>query len=324
VRLIEVGEVPPNLTYSLAFRLEAIQDEYSFEFDGTRLRVPFWLRRADGAWNDTKLERRVLKYMDRRHYKEHPIAVTARKLPDDTFSSTDEQVALLSVYGWERFSKRSMLDGLCYLVAGALLDCQIRTTVHEDTRSCPNDYCDTLSDVDKGMNKGALCETCSGALQTGIETGKISVRQAVAIQRIFDHVAGRRLIFVLMPFDSSFDSVYASIARAATSSGFECVRADEIHRPGVVMQSVSEMIGRAELVVADLTGRNPNVFYELGEAHAAGKNTILIRQDLPSERDVPFDLQHRRYLQYLPSALGGLEAELRKYMAQSRNIGAAE
>jgi len=48
-------------------------------------------------------------------------------------------------------------------------------------------------------------------------------------------------------------------------------------------------------VIADCTGRNPNVFYEIGLAHASGKPVILITQN---SDDVPFDIRHLRYIQY--------------------------
>ena len=320
-RLLEVGKVPPNVTYSLVFLLEAIQDVFSFEFDGTVLEMPAKAVRSDGTWDDTKIERQVVRFMADRGFGEHPIAITAAQLPDDTFSSSDEEVTLLSIHGWETFSRRSPVDGLAYLVAGALLDCYVRTKVHlKETRACPNDYCDTLSDVDKGMDNGLLCRECSVALQKGMKRGDVSLREVVAIKRILDHVAGRRLLFVLMPLSDKFDSVYRCIAAAAKKTGFECVRADEVREPSVIVDSISEMIGRAELVVADLTGSNPNVFYELGEAHATGKSTILIRHDDPKTSVVPFDLRHHRYVQYELNrgGLAALRQELVGYMAEAQ------
>ena len=55
------------------------------------------------------------------------------------------------------------------------------------------------------------------------------------------------------------------------------------------------LIIRSRFIVADCTGRNPNVFYEIGIAHTIGKPVIAITQ---STTDVPFDLTHRRYIEY--------------------------
>lgn len=54
-------------------------------------------------------------------------------------------------------------------------------------------------------------------------------------------------------------------------------------------------------MVSDLTGRNPNVLYETGLAHACDRDVILITQN---EGDVPFDLKHIRYIKYLPNQEG--------------------
>jgi len=61
------------------------------------------------------------------------------------------------------------------------------------------------------------------------------------------------------------------------------------------------LISKARVVVCDLSGRNANVFYETGIAHAVGAEVILISQH---QTDVPFDLQHIRYINYLPNVEG--------------------
>ena len=61
------------------------------------------------------------------------------------------------------------------------------------------------------------------------------------------------------------------------------------------------IIARAKVVICDCSGKNSNVFYEAGIAHAIGKEVILITQ---SKQDVPFDLRHLRYIHYLPNDEG--------------------
>ena len=63
--------------------------------------------------------------------------------------------------------------------------------------------------------------------------------------------------------------------------------------------------------MCDVTGRNPNVFYEAGIAHAMGKKVVIITQN---DQDVPFDLRHLRYVRYLPNEQGleSLQADLRE------------
>ena len=79
------------------------------------------------------------------------------------------------------------------------------------------------------------------------------------------------------------------------------------------MTLIWENILRADLIIADLTGRNPNVFYELGYAHALHKNTVLITQSID---DVPFDLRHRQMIKYFATAKGykDLNESLKNYV----------
>lgn len=105
--------------------------------------------------------------------------------------------------------------------------------------------------------------------------------------------------FVLMPFSEGHDlqRVFSEHVKAVleTRCGLRCERADDIYGISGVMQSVWEGINRARLVVAELTGRNPNVFYELGIAHTLGKPVIMLTQSMDF---VPFDLRHLRCIVY--------------------------
>ncbi len=69
--------------------------------------------------------------------------------------------------------------------------------------------------------------------------------------------------FMLMPFQSSFDDVWNIVKEVVESDPFSgrCLRADQISRPGYIMEDVLEYITRANIILAELTGQNPNVFY---------------------------------------------------------------
>lgn len=122
------------------------------------------------------------------------------------------------------------------------------------------------------------------------------------------------LISVMMPFSAEFNSVYQAIQKATSAMGFSCVRADDIWEHHTIIQDIINIIARAKVVICDCSGKNPNVFYETGIAHAIGKEVILITQ---SEQDIPFDLRHLRYIRYLPNGEGlgslseSLQAKLR-------------
>ena len=81
----------------------------------------------------------------------------------------------------------------------------------------------------------------------------------------------------------------------AESERLECHRADRDPRSGEIIAHVIESLADSELVIADLTGKNPNVFYELGVRHALRNRTILIAQDVD---DIPFDLRGLRAISY--------------------------
>ncbi|MBK7583329.1 MAG: hypothetical protein IPI67_24450 [Myxococcales bacterium] len=131
--------------------------------------------------------------------------------------------------------------------------------------------------------------------------------RVVRINPIFrarDVLVDDSLCFVLMPFgnDAKLQEVFADqIAPTIAAAGLKCMRADDIYDTQPIIESIWENIMRARLLVADLTGRNPNVFYELGIAHTVGKDVILLSQNID---DVPFDLRHLRIILYETSARG--------------------
>jgi hypothetical protein len=97
-----------------------------------------------------------------------------------------------------------------------------------------------------------------------------------------------------MPFDPEFDAVYTDLIRVPlTAAGYMVERADDVDARQNVLVDVVRGIADADLIIADLTSLNPNVFYELGLAHAMGVPTVLIAQQDAAE-DIPFDLRQYR------------------------------
>lgn len=103
--------------------------------------------------------------------------------------------------------------------------------------------------------------------------------------------------FVMMPFAAPLGGYYEVLYKPAIEkAGLLPVRADaEIFGSGKIMDQVWAGIRRAKVLVAELTSRNPNVFYELGLAHALRKPVVLVSSN---EEDVPFDLKHIRVIYY--------------------------
>ncbi|WP_369427396.1 hypothetical protein [Providencia sp. PROV236] len=102
-------------------------------------------------------------------------------------------------------------------------------------------------------------------------------------------------VFVLTPFHSEFDGVYEAIKNICDKADIRCIRGDEQNFKGDIFSHVLKNIVQAKVVVANLGGRNPNVLYELGLAHALDKTTILISQLLD---DLPVDIKSKRIITY--------------------------
>lgn len=121
--------------------------------------------------------------------------------------------------------------------------------------------------------------------------------------------------FVLMPFDTAFNDIYKlGIKEPATTLGILAERVDEQMFQEGILERIYRQIELADLVVADMTGQNPNVFYEVGYAHAKGKLCVLLTQ---RTEDIPFDLKHHRHIVY-GSSIGVLRTLVTEEMAWAK------
>ncbi len=117
-------------------------------------------------------------------------------------------------------------------------------------------------------------------------------------------------IFVLMPFDQELKPIFEDhIAVVAKKLKMTIARADDFFSASPIMDEIWSAIVRSEVIIADCTGRNPNVFYEIGIAHTLGKSVVLITQN---PEDVPFDLRQRRFItyEYTPRGIKQFEESL--------------
>ena len=116
--------------------------------------------------------------------------------------------------------------------------------------------------------------------------------------------------FVVMPFGGEeLDIVYEDFIRPVLENecALTCERGDDLFGSNVIVEDIRSSIDNARLVLADLTGKNANVFYEVGIAHTMDKPVLLLAQSMD---DVPFDLRHRRVLIYEYSPRGCKKLEL--------------
>jgi hypothetical protein len=120
------------------------------------------------------------------------------------------------------------------------------------------------------------------------------------------------MCFIVMPFTvESLNIVYEDFVSPTLVDRCHLrpERGDDVFGSNVIMDDITKSIRKARLIIADLTGRNPNVFYEVGIAHALNKQVLLMTQSID---DVPFDLRHRRALvyEYSPRGCKKLEKDL--------------
>jgi nucleoside 2-deoxyribosyltransferase len=116
--------------------------------------------------------------------------------------------------------------------------------------------------------------------------------------------------FVLMPFAQSFTDVYnLGIKETCEQAGAYCERVDEQVYGENILTRVYNQIAKADFIIADMSNKNPNVFYEVGYAHAIGKSTILLTQN---NDDIPFDLKHFPHVVY--SNITSLKQDLKKWV----------
>jgi hypothetical protein len=137
--------------------------------------------------------------------------------------------------------------------------------------------------------------------------------------------------FVIMPFGNpkldaeharKLELIYSQWIKPTVESikcsdgvSIACHRADKELRPEEIITHIIENLITSDLVIADLSGRNPNVFYELGVRHAVNNNTILIAEDLD---DIPFDLRGLRTIvyRYEPEHMLRLRASLEQAIGE--------
>jgi len=122
--------------------------------------------------------------------------------------------------------------------------------------------------------------------------------------------------FVVMQFSSPFNEIYEEVIKGVCREfGIEAHRADETYGPGLIIADVVREIADSEFVIAEITPANPNVYYEIGYAHATNKPTILLADS--NLEKLPFDISGFRALFYENSIAGKRRFEdgLRKHVS---------
>ncbi len=122
-------------------------------------------------------------------------------------------------------------------------------------------------------------------------------------------------VFVVMQFTPPYNELYNDvIVPLCKKLDLSAIRADEAYGPGIIVSEIAKQIIDAKVIIADITPKNPNVYYEVGYAHALNKPTILIAE---SPTQLPFDVSPYRVLFY-ENTIGGknkIEKGLQKHLS---------
>jgi hypothetical protein len=155
----------------------------------------------------------------------------------------------------------------------------------------------------------------------GKQTGLIAAGSHSVRFSNFATAADRPRAFVAMEYREPFDTFYREVIKPQAEKLCEVVRIDEKSGPGVIFQDMQREISRSDIVIAEITPANANVFYELGYAQALGKPTILLAQ---RGGKLPFDIASYRVVFY-DDSIGGksrVEEDLAKHLdAISQSAG---
>lgn len=108
-----------------------------------------------------------------------------------------------------------------------------------------------------------------------------------------------KLVFMIMPFNNDATKVYLNCKETIESMGLVLKKSDDEYVIDDLLRYIIKLILSSEYIIANLDGKNPNVFYELGIAHSLGKKTILISSFSPSE--IPFNVSNRNIIFYKDS-----------------------
>jgi hypothetical protein len=215
------------------------------------------------------------------------------------YNVAESDVSVISTYIWERLPGDRRLQP--YLLRSLAIDALFRRIdvgFHSETRGCILDYCYEPTDIDKAQ--GDFCPDCRVKLQARVQEHEISLEQVASILRLTYRAAGRKFCFVIMPFDKKLDPVFEVVRSTLVRLGWVVTRADDVIHPRRIPDAIWESILRSDLLIADLTYGNENVFYELGFAHAMRCDAILTTQ----ERRLPFDTAWDRAIFYTATNVG--------------------
>jgi len=121
--------------------------------------------------------------------------------------------------------------------------------------------------------------------------------------------------FVIMDFSEKFEYIYSEVVKPVCNElDIECYRADEYNYPGSIIKDILDSIRDFDIIIADITPNNANVYFEVGYAYALGKNPVLLMDK--GRENLPFDVSGFRIIMYNNTIKGAqyVKEQLTKFL----------
>ena len=215
--------------------------------------------------NDDEIDQKLVLLIGR-FFRKYSGPVIKRLSPDDLFISTD-------------FNYQSIVDSLGYFVKRGVIK---YSSLSGDEYELEKRGFEMIEKLQQSSKVSTLPENRYFQL--------VSLSKKVK----------EPFVFVLMPFKpQEFDQkVYSDVIKPTVKKelGICCIRSDEETKPGVINNQIFTMILKAKLIIAETTSKNPNVFYEVGMAHAFNKDVFIFNNS--SNKELPFDISTIRAVFY--------------------------
>lgn len=327
INVIKLGKLPVDEVNQVLFLANQIQKKFHFEYLSQELPLEEKYKLQNGGYDLCKATKNLVF---KAKYKKLPrplIVLSSEALgssenssdPDWFYFSSKEEdydadITVMSIQPLKYLAKnRRLQDYLLMMLATFIFTQYADYSFHDDTRGCIFDYCDELSEMERCFVIGSLCDECLSRLQKIERQGKMSSEEIAATYRLLNRSLSRKYCFIAMPFGPEFDKIKEIITSTLTGIGWFVKRADDIVFPRLITSKILREILTSDVVIADLTTFNPNVFYEVGLTHSLGNDLLLITQ----EKSTPIDLKDEQTIFYSKDDLSGLKTELLKTIGNS-------
>jgi hypothetical protein len=322
IAVVKIGRLDYGAVSQALYFANQVQRTFYFDFIETDLPLDDRYKLPNGGYDFDGACKQLLKTRSYRQLPRPLILMTAEPIGDTEFSSEpgwfyfsageeayDPEVSIISTQPLEELPKtRTLQDYLFMMLSTHILSTYGNMAFHKEIRGCFLDYCDELIDAEHSLVAGRLCHICEQELQKRMRQTLISVEKVAAALRLMNKAVSRKYCFVVMPFDKKLDPTYEAIREALVEVGWAVKRSDEISFPRLITTQILKEILVSDIVVADLTRLNPNVFYEVGLAHAIGNDIIFLAQN----KSIPFDLTNEMTIFYKPNNIEKLKSDLKR------------